>query len=130
MSVRKRMEYAISVKHKPGQLADILEVLSRARVNVLAFCGYGHESEAHVYVVPEPEGKAEKVFKKEGYAFKKSAVVGVTVASGRGAGAKLARALADAGVNIECAYASTSGKGQSTAIFGVADVEKALAALR
>ena len=50
--------------------------------------------------------------------------------AGKGAGAKLAQKLWDAGINIEYTYASTPGSGPSTAIFKVPDADAAIAALK
>ena len=130
MATQKKTEYTIECSHKPGELARILESLSGAGVNVLAFCGYQTgEDKANIMLVADDDGKAESTLKSAGITFKTNAVVAVTTSSGAGEGAKLARKLADAGVNLEYAYATTSGSGESTAVFAGKDVEKVLQVL-
>ena len=81
-------------------------------------------------IVPDKEQKALKVAEELGLNAKMNSVVAVTGEAGKGAGAKLAQKLWDAGINIEYAYASTPGSGPSTAIFKVPDADAAIAALK
>ncbi len=124
MAAKKTFEIQVQMQHRPGAVAEVLELLAREKINVLAFCGYGHPGkdgevgEAHVYLVVDNAARAKTVLKKAKYPYKLNPVVTVTTGSGRGAAAKIARAIADAGVNLEYAYASTSGSGKSTAVFG------------
>ena len=126
MSVRKRTELAISCDHKAGELARVLEAISEVGVNVLAFCGWGHGNHATILLVPDDDAKAIGALKAAKVAFEKRTVVAVTSGSGRGVGARLARLLGDARINVEYAYASTSGTDESTAVFAVEHVGKAL----
>ena len=81
-------------------------------------------------IVPDKEEKARKVSKELGMNVRIHSVVAVTGEAGKGAGAKLAQKLWDAGINIEYTYASTPGSGPSTAIFKVPDADAAIAALK
>jgi hypothetical protein len=129
MAVRKKTEFFIDCPHKPGELARALETLAKAEVNILAFCGYGHGDTASMHFVVDEDAAATAALKAARIEFDTHRVVAVTAGSGPGQGAKFARALADAKINIEYAYASTSGTGDSTAVFGVKNVERALQVL-
>jgi hypothetical protein len=126
MAAKVRTEFLVAVPHKPGALAGVLESLAKSGVNVLAFCGWGEGENAKILVVPDKDDKARKVL---GGATE-TRVLCVTTASGKGAGAKLSARLAKAGINVEHAYATTSGTGQGTAVFQIADADAALKALK
>ncbi len=129
MSIQKKIEFFIDCPHKPGELARALETLSTANVNILAFCGYGHGDTASMHFVVDDDAVATAALKSARIEFETHRVVAITAGSGPGQGARFARALADAKINIEYAYASTSGKGNSTAVFGVRNLEQALKVL-
>ena len=127
MAVAKKTEFTITCEHKAGELARILEALSGAGVNVLAFVGYqAGEKTAHLMLVPDDAGKAAEAIKGLGVEFKSTDVVAVTTTSGAGEGAKIARKLGDAGINMEYAYATTSGSGDSIFVIGSKDVDGTL----
>ncbi len=126
MAAKIRTEFMVGVPHKAGALAGVLESLAKGGVNVLAFCGWGEGENAKILVVPDNDAKARKVLAGA----TESRVLCVTTASGKGAGAKLSTRLAKAGINIEHAYATTSGSGQGTAVFRTADPDAALKALK
>jgi hypothetical protein len=95
---------------------------------VLAFCGWGHDGDAQALIVPDNEEKARKAL--AGFSVAENAVLCVTAASGKGAGAKLAAKLGKAGINLSYAYATTAGTGQSVAVFRVPDPDAAIKALK
>ena len=132
MATRKVSELALKVDSKPGELTRVLSGLSSKGVNAIAFCGFnsGNGQEAFLMIVPDKEEKAERVAREMGLDATLHPVVAVTGEAGKGAGAKLAQKLWDAGINIEYAYASTPGSGPSTAIFKVPDADAAIAALK
>ena len=129
MTAGKKAELTIQCAHKPGELAKILETLTKAGVNVLAIAGYLQGDRASIMLVPDNAEKAGSALKKGKIAFAQNTVLVLTGSSGPGQGAKVARRLADAGVNLEYAYASTSGSGDGTFVFGNKDLDKGLAAL-
>ncbi|MDP6957770.1 MAG: hypothetical protein QF645_03060, partial [Planctomycetota bacterium] len=111
MATRKVAELALKVDSKPGELTRVLSGLSEKGVNAIAFCGFNSQEtkEAFIMIVPDKDQKALKVAEELGFNAKMNSVVAVTGEAGKGAGAKLAQKLWDAGINIEYAYASTPG---------------------
>jgi hypothetical protein len=130
MSARIRTEFGITLPHRPGELARVLEAMSKAGANVLGFCGWGGDGSARVLLVADDDRKARKALADGGFQAVESQVVCVTGASGKGAGAKLTLRLAKASANIEHAFATTTGGGESTAVFKVPDPQAALALLQ
>ena len=128
MAVKLRTEFTVKIAHQPGELARVLALLAKGGVNVLGFCGYGMPDGANIMFVPADDAKARKALAGAGLAAVEAPVVCVTTTSGKGAGAKLAAKLGKAGINIEYAYATTSGTGQGTAIFRVVDAAATAAA--
>lgn len=129
MTAKKMTEFNIDCAHRPGQLADVLEALAGSGINILALIGHGEGDKATIMLVPENPDQAEDVLKGLGVTFRKCDVVAVTSASGTGQGSMIARKVGDAGVNMEYAYATTSGAGESTFILAAKDIDAALKAL-
>jgi len=129
MPAQKKTEFTIRIPHSPGALADLMEPLAGSGVNILALIGYGEGDKAVIKLVPAAAAEAEDVLKGLGADFTTQEVVAVTAASGTGQGSMLARKAADAGVNMEHAYATTTGSGESMFILGTTDTEKAIQAL-
>ena len=110
----------------------MLESVSKAGCNLVAFCGYATGPDAgEILMVPDHEGKARRALEAEGYKPEARTVLAVPTPPGKGAGAKLAGILSERGINIEYAYASAAPDGRSTAIFRVSDpdLERAMKAL-
>lgn len=133
MGARKMIELTVSVKSQVGELARVLGLASQSGANVIAFCGYdvgGEEPRGEILIVPDKPDKAQAALEKAGYACKPNPVVAVTGAAGKGMGAQLAEQIAHAGINILYSYASSTGSGQSTAIFRVLKPDPAIRALK
>lgn len=131
-AIKPRIELKVPVRNQPGQLTDILRIVSKAGVNLLAFCGYSTGPEtAEVLLVPDHEGKARKALEGSGYKVQTSSVIAIQAPAGTGAGAKLADKLSSRRINLKYAYASSAPDGRSTAIFCVddADMDPAIKAL-
>lgn len=130
MSVHLRKEFTVALPNRPGELARVLESMAKAGVNVLGFCGWVEDGGARLRVVPDDERKGRKVLEDAKLVPGESAVVCVSGASGKGAGAKLTLRLAKASANIEHAYATTAGNGESMTVFRVPDPQAALEILK
>ena len=130
MSAKIRTEFTVSLAHRPGELARVLEAMNKAGVNVLGFCGWGENDAARLRLVADDDRKARKALADGRFTAAEAQVVCVSGASGKGAGAKLTIRLAKASANIEHAYATTSGSGESTAVFKVPDPQGALSLLQ
>jgi hypothetical protein len=133
MSTRKLTEVTVSVRSQVGELARVLGIASQAGANVIAFCGYDRasaEGGAEILVVLDSADRPRAALEKAGYTCSANPVIAITGAAGKGMGARLAERFAQAGINILYSYASSTGSGQSTAIFRVEKPDAALRALK
>lgn len=130
MSASIKTEFEISTGHLPGQLAELLERLAEAGVNVIGFCGRGDADRGYLLFVPDDPEKARAALAGHFTIKSERPVIAITAASGRGAGHKIAARLAKAKINIDHAYATTWDVGPSTAVFAVPDPDAALKALK
>ncbi len=122
MGARKMTEFKVMVKDQVGVLAHVMGLATQAGSNIIAFCGYGHgggSPDGEILIVPDKPDKLDAALKKAGIPFEAGPVVAITGAAGKGMGAKMAEKFAKAGISILHAYASTTGSGDSTAIFRV-----------
>ncbi|MHA1932548.1 MAG: ACT domain-containing protein [Promethearchaeota archaeon] len=120
------------MKNVPGKLADLGEVLGKNGVNMEGIVGIPLKDEAFIHILVEDETKTRSILEQAG--FQVSAVREVLVVTGQpginildvpGTGGKIARKIADAGVNIELIYFAALNR----LIIGVDNLEKAKAAL-
>jgi hypothetical protein len=133
MSARKMTELTVAVKSQAGELARVLGLASQAGANVIAFCGYeraSYEGGAEILIVPDNADRAKTALEKAGYTCTANPVVAIAGAAGKGMGARMAEKFAKASINILYSYASSSGAGQSTAIFRVEKPDAALKAIK
>lgn len=128
-----RDELEIEVEHKPGALARVLKEVARAGVDLRAFCAYGAGAKGTVLLVPADAAKAEAALRAAGFEkISKARVIVEMVDDRPGAGAEIAFRAADAGINLEHAYATAAGGGRAAVVLAagenVARLAEALAA--
>lgn len=110
----------------PGSLAAMGEALGAAGVNILGTCGVTAEGKGLIHILVEDAAKARDVLGAAGIELGETRdvlVVLVNPVPGE-LGAK-ARALAEAGVNVDLIYLTEDLR----LVFGVDDLDKAKAAL-
>lgn len=104
-------DLTIRLVNRPGTLADASDALARAGANIDGACGYVCETGQGVFhvLVSDPE-RARRALIDAGFEIQSERpVVVVPVANTPGAGAKLFRRVADAGLNIDLLYQSADG---------------------
>lgn len=130
----KKIDYfAMEVTDKPGEGFKILNLLSQAGVNLLAFSGFPRGRRAQLDFIPEDGALFRKVLTKAKLkARPKKAGFMVTGKDKPGAVAKLVQKLVDAKINITAMDAVSAGGGRYGAILWVKprDVNKAAKALK
>ena len=126
-------DLTVILKNVPGTLADLGEALGRNGINMEAVCGLPLKEEAFIHILVEDETKTRSILEQAG--FQVSDVREVLVLTGQpgsniliepGTGGKIARKLANAGVNIDLIYFASLNR----LIIGVDNLEKAKAALK
>ena len=126
-------DITVILKNVPGTLADLGETLGKNNINMEGICAVPLDGEGFIHILVEDDTKTRSVLEKAG--FQVSAVRDVIVLTGQpgknlliepGTGGKIARKIANAGVNINLMYFAALNR----LIIGVDNLEKAKAALK
>lgn len=116
----------VSLEDRPGTLADMGEALGKTGVNMDGMCAVADAGKGVIHILVEDPAAAREALEAAGIKVEAERDVVVTdIADSPGELGKIARGIADAGVNIDLVYLTTKGR----LVLGVSDVEKAKAAL-
>ncbi|MCX8071750.1 MAG: hypothetical protein N3C12_04790 [Candidatus Binatia bacterium] len=118
-------------QHAPGVLAEVLEPLAASGANLRVVMGYalGDTGRAAIEVFPVSGKKSTTAASQAGLAPAQVSALFVEGDDRPGLGAAMARAIANAGVNIEFLVAQTVGK-KFSAVFGFRSPEDARSAAK
>lgn len=123
-------QISVFVENKPGRLADITGFLADADVSIRAFSIADTTDFGILRLIVSDAEKAAKALKDNGVAVSITEVIGIRIPDVAGAFAKVVKVLADAGENVEYAYAFlTPELGNAYVIVRVDDNEKAVGVL-
>ncbi|HKN81279.1 MAG TPA: ACT domain-containing protein [Actinomycetota bacterium] len=108
-------DLTVTLEDRPGTLADLGEALGKAGINIEGLCAVGSEGRAIVHLLVDDaaatrgalEGAGIKV---EGEADPMISELASDQVDRPGAIGQMARAMADAGVNIQVAYLATKNR--------------------
>lgn len=107
-------DLTVSLEDRPGTLADLGEALGKAGVNIEGICGIGVEGRGITHLLVEDAAKARQALEGAGIKVEGEAdpiVADMTAnADTPGALGKAARAVANAGVNIQALYLATRNR--------------------
>lgn len=121
-----RTELNLRLPNSPGSLAGVCRLLADERVNIVAL---GLESSGQLHLVVDNHTRAGGILRDRHYQVAERNVVLVPVANGPGALAPVMTLAAEAGINVEYAYASTAeGNATAAVVLGVDDAQRASAA--
>jgi hypothetical protein len=121
-----RTELTLRLPNSPGSLAGVCRLLAHERVNILAFA---LESSGSLRLVVDNHVRATSILRDRRYQVAEKDVVFVSLANGPGTMAPVLNLAAEAGVNVEYAYASTvEGGATASVVLGVDDASRASAA--
>lgn len=116
----------VVLEDRPGTLAAMAEALGKAKVNIEGACGIPVEGRGMIHVLVSDAAAARRALSGAGFMVQGERDVVVRKATDRpGTLGKLARKVADAGVNIDLFYLATNTR----VVFGVSDVVQAKKAL-
>lgn len=124
-------QISVFVENKPGRLAEITGFLAEGGVSIRAFSIADTTDFGILRLIVSDTQKAAEVLKAAGVAVSITEVVGISIPDVTGAFAKVVKVLADAGENVEYAYAFlTPEAGHAYVIVRVDDNAVATAVLR
>jgi hypothetical protein len=118
-----RTELSLRLPNSPGALGRVCEHLASSHVNLLAL----HlESSGRLRIIVDNPLHAAAMLRERQLQVEEREVLVAALPNTPGTLGRLSRALTEAGINIEYAYASVSDEGPSAAIvLGVPDAAKA-----
>jgi hypothetical protein len=110
---RKAKEISFTMPNKAGLLSGVSRAISGASVNITAICAYAMGDTAYFMLTTASNVKTKKALESWGVAIEERDVVEVELLNRPGELQKVAKRIADAGIDIEYMYA-TAGAGKST----------------
>ncbi len=117
---------SFSMKDRQGLLSEITTLLAGGKVNITAICAYAMDDTAYFDMTTESNAKAKKALAGLGVKIEEEDVIAVEMPNKVGELQKVAKAIADAGINIAYMYGTTSAGRTSTCLFSTSDNGKAL----
>ncbi|MFH1124097.1 MAG: ACT domain-containing protein [Pseudomonadota bacterium] len=132
-TIRKVGYFAMDVADKSGEAVRVLQALSQAGVNLLAFSGFPRGRRAQLDFIPEDATLFRKALTRAKLKVRPKKTGFLVQGQDRpGAVAEMLKNLADAKINVTAVDAVSAGGGRYGAIFWVKakDVSKASKALK
>lgn len=131
MVAASKTELSFVLANRPGTLAEVLNALAAAKVNLLAVDASGGFEYNIVRIVPDKTTKAKTVLRRKDCDVGESHVLCVGVKDQAGAVAEVAATLGRAGINLDYLYATGGTPGHDTLlVIHVSDPKKALRLLK
>jgi hypothetical protein len=104
-------QLTISLKSKPGVLAQLARTLADARVNISSLSADAARGRGKIRLIVNDAVKAKRALRRAKYRFSEEPAFVVRLRNKPGSLARVAGRLAKARVNIKSAYATTVGRG-------------------
>ena len=119
-------DLTVVLEDRPGTLADVGEALGKAGINIDGLCGFPCEGKGILHILVEDAALARRVLEEIGLEVGDEREVLVLEVEDRpGAGGKVIRRIANAGVNVDLVYRIT----KTRVVIGADDLDKARAAV-
>jgi hypothetical protein len=119
-------DLTVILEDRPGRLADVGEALGKAGINIDGLCGFPCQGKGILHILVENAPAARRALEETGLEVRDEREVLVLEVEDRpGAGGKVARRIANAGVNVDLVYGTT----KTRVVIGVDDLEKARGAV-
>ena len=121
MAIQK--EITVKLANSPGALGRVAQVLGGERINVLAM---SVDASGNLRLVVDNPIHAAGTLREQHYQIEERDVLFTTLPNEPGSLGRALKVIADAGVNVEYAYATgTDRVGMVAVVIGVADAQKA-----
>jgi hypothetical protein len=114
-------EFTIQLPDRPGALADLAEVLAGQGINIMAIHATPCPSEGIVQFIPNNIDATVEALRNAQLDYTAKEVLLVSLADQPGMLARLARALGNAGINIDALYITLQGQ----VVLDVSDLREA-----
>ena len=120
----KTTQLVLSLESKPGVLAKLARTLADADVNMTALCAPETAGRGQIRLLVSDAARAKEALKTARYRVGEEEAVTVRLQNRPGTFAGIAEKLAQARINIKCAYVTGEG-GDQLVVLSVANAEKA-----
>ena len=97
-------EFEVQMENRPGRLATLTETLARFGVNIEALAAYGTDGDGTVRLIVDDAATTRRVLEESALHCEEHMVLTAHLPHRPGELARLTRAIADAGVNIDALY--------------------------
>jgi hypothetical protein len=121
---RKVKEISFTMPNKVGLLSEVTTAVAGAKVNITAICAYAMENSAHFMLTVDSNAKAKKALALLGVGIEERDVVEVEMPNKSGELQKVAKKIADAGINIEYIYGTAEAGKMAPCVLKTSDDQK------
>ncbi len=121
----KATQFCVALDNRPGMLAKLCGVLTRAKVNIEGISVADSADCCWVRLVAAPAAATKAALRRGRFNFCTQRVLTLKLSNRPGALEKVAAKLAKAGVNVNYVYGSTGGAPSSILVFGVDALDRA-----
>ena len=97
-------EFTVTLQNRPGAMAELAETLAKSGINIIAIHGTPCDDEGYVQFVTDNTDATVNALQMAGIESSVRQVLLVTMVDQPGALARVARALAEAGINLNSIY--------------------------
>jgi hypothetical protein len=123
----KTTQLTLTLESKPGVLAKIARTLADASVNITALCAAETAGRGKIRMLVSDPARAKEALKAAKYRPGEEPALALTLEDRPGALARITEKLAQAKINIKCAYATPTGGGSAMVVLTVSNPDKAQA---
>lgn len=123
---KKLKQLSFIMPDRIGLLVDISTAIAGAKVNINAICAYAMEDKAYFMMISDSNAKAKKALAPFGVEVKEEDVVAVEMPNKVGELRKVAKKIADSGINIHYMYGTAGAGKTSICVFKTSDDKQAI----
>lgn len=123
----KQLSFTLSTR--AGLLSDVTSAIAKAKVNITAICAYEMAKNAYFMLTADSAARARKCLAFLKVGLEEEEVVVVEMPNKAGELQKVAKKIADAGINIDYMYGTAAAGKSSTCVFKTSDDKKAIRAI-
>ena len=107
--------FLVDLENRVGSAAEVAEAIAERGINVTGGAGMACGNSGQLAVTTNDEAATRRLLLGRGYNFREIELVPITLADTPGTFARTCRALADAKINVEAAFAMGTGGGNTIA---------------
>jgi len=123
---KKVKQLSFTLPTRAGLLSDVTGAIADAKVNITAICAYEMAKNAYFMLATDSAAKARKALAFLRIGIEIEDVIVVEMPNKVGELKKVAKRIADAGINIDYMYGTAAAGKSSTCVFKTSDDRKAI----